>query len=175
MIYQADIRDVRELKQGKAALVFSEPMWEEEFSFGWGEIVRFADDVLQSPGWLAVLSAVEYLPYHLHEMMEAAKGTSVRYRWTMVRLMLGSDIWCHWNPIYMFSKGDPLWPDGGVTDIATIARGETRLPVYTELIEAFTKPGDLVSDPYMGPGTIRLAADAAGRRFEGSDIDPQWI
>lgn len=37
-------------------------------------------------------------------------------------------------------------------------------------IEAFTKPGDLVLDPFMGGGTSLIEALAAGRRAAGTDI-----
>jgi hypothetical protein len=39
-----------------------------------------------------------------------------------------------------------------------------------ELIEAFTKPGDLVLDPFMGGGTTLVEAAARGRKAIGSDI-----
>jgi hypothetical protein len=40
------------------------------------------------------------------------------------------------------------------------------------LIGAFTKPGDLVLDPFMGGGTTLVEALAAGRRSVGVDINP---
>lgn len=38
-------------------------------------------------------------------------------------------------------------------------------------IEAFTRPGDTVLDPYMGGGTAIVEAIAAGRRAYGSDLN----
>jgi hypothetical protein len=40
-----------------------------------------------------------------------------------------------------------------------------------EAIEAFTSPGDLVFDPFMGGGTTLVEACALGRRAVGSDIN----
>jgi DNA methylase len=40
------------------------------------------------------------------------------------------------------------------------------------VIEAFTKPGDLVLDPYVGGGTTLVEALAAGRQAIGVDINP---
>jgi DNA modification methylase len=39
-------------------------------------------------------------------------------------------------------------------------------------IESFTKPGDLVVDPFVGGGTSAVETLALGRRFAGFDINP---
>jgi hypothetical protein len=39
------------------------------------------------------------------------------------------------------------------------------------VIQAFTKPGDLVIDPFMGGGTALVEAAAMGRRTAGTDIN----
>lgn len=43
------------------------------------------------------------------------------------------------------------------------------------LVENYTRPGDLVFDPYMGSGTTGVAAISLGRRFVGSEIDPAYF
>lgn len=43
------------------------------------------------------------------------------------------------------------------------------------LIEAATKPGDTVLDPYMGSGTTGVAAIQVGRRFIGIEIEERWF
>ena len=44
----------------------------------------------------------------------------------------------------------------------------------TSVIRAFTKPGELVCDPYSGSGTTALAAVAMDRQFIGSELDPNY-
>jgi hypothetical protein len=45
-------------------------------------------------------------------------------------------------------------------------------PVFTRAaIQAFTRPGDVVYDPFMGSGTTLVEATALGRRAVGSDIN----
>jgi hypothetical protein len=41
-----------------------------------------------------------------------------------------------------------------------------------EAIQLFTRPGDLVLDPFLGGGTSGVEAVATGRRFVGTDINP---
>lgn len=48
-----------------------------------------------------------------------------------------------------------------------------QLPEY--FIERYTKPGDLVADPFMGRGTTPLQAHLMGRRAAGSDANPLCV
>ena len=41
------------------------------------------------------------------------------------------------------------------------------------LIDRYTKPGNLVWDPFAGSGTVLLAAYLLGRRAIGYEIDPE--
>ncbi len=42
-------------------------------------------------------------------------------------------------------------------------------------IKLFTKPGDVVLDPFVGSGTTALAAIQLGRHFVGIDISPEYV
>jgi adenine-specific DNA-methyltransferase len=42
------------------------------------------------------------------------------------------------------------------------------------VIDAFSKPGDIVLDPFCGSGSTLLAAKILGRRYIGIDLDPQF-
>jgi site-specific DNA-methyltransferase (adenine-specific) len=51
--------------------------------------------------------------------------------------------------------------------------GPTQKPIalMAWIIQRYTKPGDLVLDPYMGTGPVLLAAAALGRRAVGIDLE----
>ncbi len=42
-------------------------------------------------------------------------------------------------------------------------------------VQAFTEPGDLVIDPFMGTGTTALGAAFFGRKFAGADTQPHYV
>ena len=42
------------------------------------------------------------------------------------------------------------------------------------LVEAFSQPGDIVLDPFVGSGTTAVAAKKRGRRYIGIDIEPVY-
>ena len=43
------------------------------------------------------------------------------------------------------------------------------------LINQSTQPGDLVADPFMGSGSVGVAARKLGRRFIGTDVNPSAV
>ena len=51
-------------------------------------------------------------------------------------------------------------------------RHQSPLPVLEALVRCYSKPGDLVVDPFVGGGTTLKVADGLGRRAIGYDIDP---
>lgn len=50
--------------------------------------------------------------------------------------------------------------------------GKLKSSIAGELVEQFSKPGDLVVDPFAGAGTIPFEAALRGRRALGADISP---
>ena len=53
----------------------------------------------------------------------------------------------------------------------------TQKPVglLERIIEASTRPGDLVLDPFVGSGTTGVAAARLGRRFVGIDVEEGFL
>lgn len=47
--------------------------------------------------------------------------------------------------------------------------------LFAELVEDFTRPGELICDMFMGSGTTGIACAKLGRRFIGIEQNPQWF
>jgi len=80
---------------------------------------------------------------------------------------------------YVLAKGRPAVPDHPLPDVLPWKYSENKLhptqkPVESiqEIIEALTKPGDIVMDPFAGSGTTCVAARHCGRRYFGIELDP---
>lgn len=48
------------------------------------------------------------------------------------------------------------------------------VPVMEWIINRFTKPGDLICDPFCGSGTTLTACERLGRRWIGIDISAEY-
>jgi len=81
-------------------------------------------------------------------------------------------------------KGHRSWNAGGkrgvYTHLVNYGRQgehptEKPIPLMSEIIADFTKPGDLVCDPFCGSGATGVAAVKHGRRFVGIEQNQRWF
>lgn len=88
-----------------------------------------------------------------------------------------------WEPIFCY--GDK-WPKRRSTDVLNypFATGVTQLlrshpypkalPLWEDLVESFTDPGDSIVDPFAGSGTTIHACGNKGRRAYAMEKDPRF-
>jgi adenine-specific DNA-methyltransferase len=79
---------------------------------------------------------------------------------------------------YLLVKGNPPMPDKPVSDVLAwqytgnkLHPTQKPLSALLPLIQAFSRPEDLVLDPFAGSGSTLVAARQLGRRFLGIEID----
>jgi len=83
---------------------------------------------------------------------------------------------------YLLAKGSPQRPVRAIPDVLewkytgnNLHPTQKPLCVLTPLIESFSKPGDVVLDPFCGSGSTLLAARILNRRFLGIELSKQYF
>lgn len=87
----------------------------------------------------------------------------------------------HHESAYVLAKGRPKLPANAFPDVQDwIYSGNRFHPTeksvenIAPLIRAFSKPGDIVLDPFLGSGTTAVAAALTGRGYIGIELEQKY-
>lgn len=120
--------------------------------------------------------------YDLKPLLDA----ELVHRWTGVYLlpgprgrMFGARVATGWKPILVYTHPDASEsPDFLLDDVFVSAAADKEHHHWGQsesgtgrLVEAFSRPGELVCDPFLGGGTTAVVCRDLGRRFVGCDVD----
>jgi site-specific DNA-methyltransferase (adenine-specific) len=101
--------------------------------------------------------------------------------WDKKKIGMGYHYRARYEFILFFEKGKRKLRDLGISDIIEVPRiyrgypTEKPASVSSVLIAQSTQPGELVIDPFMGSGSVGVAAVRAVRRFWGADLSPEAL
>ena len=75
------------------------------------------------------------------------------------------------RPGYKYERGEFEYP------VVQGSSHPTKKPdgLFQDIIEMFSKPGDLVLDPFAGTGTTAVAAQRTGRRHISFELEPSYF
>ena len=96
--------------------------------------------------------------------------------WDKVKIGMGYHYRARYEFVLFFEKGKRKLADLGIADIITEPRIRGGYPtekparVSEVLISQSTEPGATVVDPFMGAGSVGVAAMTLGRNFIGNDV-----
>ncbi|MDZ4696724.1 MAG: site-specific DNA-methyltransferase [Deltaproteobacteria bacterium] len=96
--------------------------------------------------------------------------------WDKKKIGMGYHYRARYECILFFEKGKRKLNDLGIPDIIEVPRIRNGYPtekpaeVSEVLVSQSTELGALVVDPFMGSGSVGVAALTLGRRFAGNDI-----
>jgi site-specific DNA-methyltransferase (adenine-specific) len=163
-------------------VIFTDPPYLADlYAEAYGVLAEHAPRVLKPGGWV-----LTYAPqYHLPQIMQMlAEGLD--YYWIVAQrnqqnanaVVYARHVMAMWKPILVYAKPPVERPPKAFCDMVSGKRQKRYHPWEQSIHEAlhllcrFTRPGDLVVDPFAGSGTIPLAAKLLGLRYMGFEIDP---
>jgi ParB family chromosome partitioning protein len=171
----------RELLTENAALAFADPPYGanvdgyDDSKFYWQHdyLAEKADVVVVTPGIVSIF--------------ELARRTAMPYRWSLAAwitngMTRGAVGFGNWMYAAVFSAGSVFRQAQDFTKV-TISNAEaadtdhpTRKPTeYVQwIVETFSKPKQLVIDPFLGSGQTLMVCEAQGRRCIGGELDPKF-
>ncbi len=79
------------------------------------------------------------------------------------------------RPLIRGKRHDDIWRFPRVPGQKLAHQNEKPVPLLVQAIEAFSDPGALVIDPFMGSGSTGEACALTGRRFLGCELDPRYF
>jgi ParB family chromosome partitioning protein len=188
-IRHGDFREVLGDLSGQVDAMITDPPYLSEYLPLYGELAKLAAELLRPHGVLVVMTP------HLHLLEVGNRMTPhLRYRWICVYHMDGAKanvsaakIAISWKPLLVFTRYDAENLRFVCSDYFSAAHNtadgvqkelhhwQQSLDGFTEIVQRFTEPGDLVVDPFLGSGTTAVACLRLGRQFVGCDTDADAV
>jgi len=168
-----------DIKDGSIDCIITDPPYPKEFLECWTKLSRFAKRVLKPNGFCVAYSGQMYLPEVIKRMNE-----HLDYYWTFAvyhegqtQIVNGVNLICRWKPVLIFqNKKKKL--NNTFQDYFISEQREKQGHDWQQsksgvgyLIEMFTKPNDLILEPFAGSGTTIKAAIEKGRRIKAAEIE----
>jgi len=167
--------------------IITDPPYPEEFLPTFSSLASLAERTLKPGGWCVVMTGNIFLPEVMSRLSER-----LAYRWQyMVPTPGGGNVrissiglFQGYKPVLLYqkppvSKIREWWSDVIKTEAAEQDKSrhpwQQSEPLFAELVRRFSRPGELVVDPFAGSGTTGRATITIGngRHFWGCDIDPE--
>ncbi|KKM81717.1 hypothetical protein LCGC14_1326960 [marine sediment metagenome] len=174
-----------ELKPNSVDAIITDPPYPREYLPLYEKLGEVSKFVLKPGGSLVVMIGQSYLPEILNMIAK-----SLNYQWLVSYQTPGgqsAQLWqrkvnTFWKPVIWFVKG--VYEGKWIGDVAksSVNANEKQFHQWQQsesgmldLVDRFTKRGNIVLDPFMGSGTTGYASVKLGRHFIGIDIDADII
>lgn len=101
--------------------------------------------------------------------------------WDKRTIGMGYHYRARYEFILFFEKGKRKLNDLGIPDVISVPRIHRGYPaekppaVSEILVNQSSELGEIVADPFMGSGSVGVAALRQGRRFSGTDLNPDAV
>ena len=181
-------RALSDIPAGTIQLIVTDPMYHMAAEFDWQRLGEFANDKLQIGGSMFVMVGNATSIATGTAILKG--GSSLKQHWTYGAVYTGPTtsypnrhvINC-FRDVYWFvriGKGvsHPLFVESVGMDLLKLNGADTtysefgqKPESFEELIKRYSRPGDLVVDPFCGGGAVPEACQRHGRRCLASELD----
>jgi len=159
--------------------IITDPPYPKEYINCFSELALYAKEHLKKNGFIAIYSGQFHLPEVIKRLSE-----HLTYVWTFClyhvgkkQIVNGVNIMCGWKPVLIFSNGRKKMRFSAYDVLISKKREkashewqQSEIGVYS-LIDIFSKPNELIVDPFSGTGTFGKVAVENGRKFIGAEIN----
>ena len=185
-VYKPDIRKGRfqdvckDITDNSIDHIITDPPYPKEFLQDWSDMAEVASRILKPGGFCVCYSGKIHLPEVIKRMTEY-----LEYYWQMILLHKGSPAAVHpvkintlYKPILVFHKPPRTPQDEYITDLIQGTGREKYGHEWQQaedelkqVLDWFTKEGDIILDPFAGSGTTGMACMKNKRRSILIDIN----
>ena len=171
----------KDVKNGSVDCIITDPPYPKEYLDCWTKLSRFSKRVLKPNGFCVAYSGQMHLPQVIKRMNEY-----LDYYWTFAvyhegqtQIVNGVNLICRWKPVLIFQNGrkkiNNTFQDYFISEQREKLGHDWQQSKsgVGYLIEMFTKPNDLILEPFAGSGTTIKASLEKGRRIKAAEINKE--
>jgi len=178
----ASIYDL-ELPPESVDMVFTDPPYHDEYIDLYGRLAVVAERALRPGCYLLAYAGKMFIPQIvacLSAHLEYVSIFAVFQPFSQARIMK-HNIFENWRPILVFKKPGKTPTKEWAQDVVRGTRDKSHhdwqqdSEAPLQYIAAYTRPGDLVLDPFVGGGTTPWACKQLGRYYAAFDVDEDAV
>jgi 16S rRNA G966 N2-methylase RsmD len=179
--------DMSMLADSSVDAIITDPPYSADALPVMASLAEFAERKLKPSGWCVVMIGSILLPEIVTHL-----SAKLIYRGMYCVVTPGGKnsrlahlgAFQSWKPVLLYQKAPASkirewWPDIITAKAAdqdkSLHKWQQSEAVFRELVNRFSRPGDLIVDPFAGSGTTGRAALALGRHFWGCDADSRCV
>lgn len=161
--------------------IITDPPYPQEFIPLYADLVERAGVWLKPGGSLLAMAGELHLP----QVLAALETGPLTYQWTNCYLVAGKavqifprKVTSQWKPVFWYVKG--AFDGPGICDVFKSDKADKEFHDWGQsesgiaaLVRAFSKPGDIVCDPFMGGGTTGVVSLGLDRLFVGIEVNDE--
>lgn len=170
---------IKNIKPNSVDLILTDPPYPKEYLYLWKALAKEAKRILKPSGFLVTYSGQTYLPKIMNYFNEY-----LNYFWFAglnhlgrKKLLVNNNIINRMKPILIYYK-PPLKKITTFCDLVDSPSPEKQFDEWQQsinpflyLLDCFSKPDDLVLDPFLGTGTVAISCKKKKRKCIGFEID----